>query len=628
MPYGYSGQYYPSTRSASPSRVGYGVAVALLTLWAALLRADALVGRYGPLEGPRWASAVNRAAAVGSHLRPPSVRWKRVATPYVGGDPINYIKYAREMRSFYQPHVREPVFLALTRGFLWLVDGRDIAVSFASAFASVLVVPATYALGAAIGGPVVGLCAAAAWAIELDAIAWAVDGWRDDIFALFFTLTAWALVELRRDPIPSKAVLAGVVAGLACLTRLSSLSFVLVGLAWIALLPAPGMARARAVRASGLALVMTLLVAGPYMFSCWRATGDPFYAVNYHTKYYRYAQGLSPSVPEGALHFTLRQFAERPAAAFDTACGGLFTWPFESKWRGLRAWSPLLATGVQWSAVAGLVLLLWSAEGWLLLVLTLSSLLPYCQTWTLGGGGAWRFTEHVYPIYLVAAFLALRAAILGVQSLRRAPAAWRLLLTKQRLAEAALVACLAALVAIGYVMLPVLVSREALEASDGATIEAGARDWIFFRSGWSEPSRSGAVTVRVANAPQATIKVPLPRQMSCWLTLKMDPAETADPARQPRVAVFLNRRRLVELTLTRDPQRMGTYRLQVPENLTRDGLNDLVLQASHMVAASEAGRHFVDLDPQTPVAFRLWYVRVTPLLPAEPSADTRPPLPQ
>ncbi len=92
----------------------------------------------------------------------------------------------------------------------------------------------------------------------------------------------------------------------------------------------------------------------------------------------------------------------------------------------------------------------------------------------------------------------------------------------------------------------------------------------------------------------------------------MDPAETADAGRQPSVTVLWNRQRLGEVHMSRDPSRMGAYRFQVPEGLTRRGLNSLELVGSHTVAASEAGPMFAWLDRQTPVAFRLWYVRFQP----------------
>jgi hypothetical protein len=587
--------------------------VALLTLYAAALRADVLVTRLGPTGDAGVAGFVERVAApIGARLRPRSVVWKFNPTPYTG-DPINYIRFAREMQGFYQPHVREPVFLALTRGFLHLLNNRDIAVSYASAFSSSLVVPATYLLGAAAFGPVVGLVAAGAWAIEFEAISWSADGWRDDTFTLFFALTAWSYVRLRQTATPRSAIVAGVAAAGACLTRLSSLLFVAAGLVWVVVEPAVAVTRTRSLRTAGIAALVTAIITGPYVVSCWIATGDPFYAVNYHTRYYRFAEGLRGFVPESATHFIARQFQTRPIAAFDTAAGGLFSWPFASKWGGFRPWSPRLATFLQWTAAAGLVLFLWSANGRLLLVMLVSALAPYALTYSLGGGGAWRFSEHVYPIYLIAAAFALQKAVRVVFAAVRTRSNWRswgTLLTRRRIITGTAVIVAPVLVVMAYYALPLLIVREALAASDASTIEAGSRERLFFSGAWSEPRRGGAVVVRVAEATETGVRFALQSPTALWLTLKMDPAETANPDRQPWLTVFLNRQRLGELRLTRNPLRMGTYRLRVPATMTRAGLNALQLVSSHTVPADEGGRQFAWLGRATPVAFRLWYVRL------------------
>ena len=585
----------------------------LLTLYAAALRADVLVTRLGPTGDTGVAGFVERIAApVGARLRPRSVVWTFDPTPYTG-DPINYIRFAREMQGFYQPHVREPMFLALTRGFFHLVNNRDIAVSYASAFSSSLVVPATYLLGAAAFGPFVGLLAAGAWAIEFDAISWSAGGWRDDTFTLFFTLVAWSYVRFRQRATPLSAVAAGVAAAGACLTRLSSLLFVGASLVWLIIEPAATVTRTRMARMAAIAALVTAAVTGPYVVSCWLATGDPFYAVNYHTRYYRHAEGLRGFVPESATHFVVRQFQTRPIAAVDTAAGGLFSWPFSSKWSGFRPWSPRLATLLRWSAVAGLIVFLWSANGRLLLVLLLTALAPYALTYSLGGGGAWRFSEHVYPIYLVAVGFAWQRALRAAFAIVRARSTWRTwgaLLTRRHVIVGAAATVIAALVPIAYYALPLLITREALAASDASTIEAGTRERWFFTGAWSEPRRSGPVVVRAAEATETGIRFALQSPTALFLTLKMDPAETADPARQPWVTVFLNRQRLGEVRLTRDPTRMGAYRFQVPARMTRAGLNALQLVSSHTVPAREGGRQFAWLARDAPVAFRLWYVRL------------------
>src|SRR3970282_1627866 len=92
----------------------------------------------------------HRVAPLAVHFRPAFFTWRPEQRPYLGGDPINYLRYAREMTSFYQPHVREPIFLALTRASLWLLGDQDEGLSLASALGSVLTILGVYLLGAAI----------------------------------------------------------------------------------------------------------------------------------------------------------------------------------------------------------------------------------------------------------------------------------------------------------------------------------------------------------------------------------------------------------------------------------------------------------------------------------------------
>ena len=219
---------------------------------------------------------------------------RRTAAPAIGrleirpnpytGDPINYIRFAREMQGFYQPHVREPMFLALTRGFLHLLNNRDFAVSYASAFSSSLVVPAIYLLGAAALGRSSDCSRPARGRSSSRRSAGARAAGATTRSRFSSPSSAWSYVRLRQDLTPSSAIAAGIAAAAACLTRLSSLLFVAAGLVWVIVEPASNVARAHAARMAAIAALMATLVAGPYVASCWRATGDPFYAVNYHTR--------------------------------------------------------------------------------------------------------------------------------------------------------------------------------------------------------------------------------------------------------------------------------------------------------------------------------------------------------
>src|SRR4029078_18285 len=137
-------------------------AALLITCYCALLRLAAFTQKYGTFDHPAWARVMTRdVAPLARSLRPSRIRFGVERNPYVGGDPISYLQYSREMTAFYQPHVREPLFLATTRASLWALDGQDAAVSLASALRSLLAIFGTYLLGAAVVSRGAGLAAAA-----------------------------------------------------------------------------------------------------------------------------------------------------------------------------------------------------------------------------------------------------------------------------------------------------------------------------------------------------------------------------------------------------------------------------------------------------------------------------------
>jgi 4-amino-4-deoxy-L-arabinose transferase-like glycosyltransferase len=590
------------------------LAITAITLFGALLRLDALTVKYGWLDHPAWAVRLEQALLpVSSSVRPAGAPWARVDQPYVRGDPINYLRFAREMRHFYQAHVREPVFLSLTRGMLWVMRDSDIAVSYASALAGTLAIVATYLLGAAAWSRAAGLIAAAALAIELDAVKWAVDGWRDDTFMLFVALCGWAFVRLLQRPTRRWAVAAGVIAAGACLTRISSLSFVIPALIWIGVHEwrARVTARPLALPAVISAGVMALLVA-PFLINCWRATGDPFFAINYHTVYYRAAEGRSLDEPVGALAYVGGKLRERPVSTIDTAGVGLLVFPFTNKWLGFNQWSTWLGPVFRWFAVAGLILALWSPEGRLLWLILLTSLAPYAVTWSVGGGGEWRFTQHAYPFYLVAAGAAMAILARGVVRVMTRRAEIASMVRGRRVRQAAAVALIVALGWGLYVTLPYFVIHEALAAGDTVSVGVSNRDLLFFGDRWSERSGSGNVVVRVAVADRVSIRLPLPRPTEHLLTLRMDPPQLADPAYQPKITVFLDGHTIGHVRFEFDPQRVGAYRMTVPRELAGRSFSRLDLVASHTIPAAQAGPRFAWLPGETPVAFYLWYVRVEP----------------
>jgi len=486
-----------------------------------------------------------------------------------------------------------------------------VALSWSSWFGSTLTTLAIYLLGAAVASRAVGLVAAAGWAMEFEAIDWSVDGWRDDTFTLWVTLSALALVRARQQPTGRRAAMAGLACAGACLTRLSAVTFVAPSMAWLAIASPEG-SPIRRLRAPLIAALTAAACVSPYVVNCWIETGDPFYAVNYHTIYYRSHDELPGKPADTALSYLGGKIASRPLQAFDTGLQGLLTYPLFNKFRGFDEWWGPLPRWLRLTAILGLVLFLWLPDGRLLLVLVFSSLAPYALTWSVGAGGEWRFTQHAYPIFLVAAAYALDRIARAALACRRPAQALgrtrRWILSRQGVAIGSGVALIAA----WYVLMPAYLAAETLAHGEPAMIEAGPRDRVFFAGPWSRPSPT-SLQVRVAQGEQSAIRLRLPEQGRYLLTLRMDPAETRDAAQQPGVAVFFNRQRLAALTLQRTPGRMGAYRFVLEPSMTRRGWNRIDLVATHTVPAARAGRPFRWLPRRDPVAFQLWYVRLEPL---------------
>lgn len=576
-----------------------------ITAWGGLVRLDALVQAYGPLASPAWARALTEAAPRwAAPVKPASHQWRRVPQPYVGGDPINYLRFAREMETFYQPHVREPVFLAWTRGFLWLLDDADVAVSAASAAGSTLAVLASYLLASAVASSAAGLAVALLVAGEYHLITWGVDGWRDDTFMALVLLSAWGFVRLRARPSFGRALAAGTFAGLACLTRITALSFVIPALA-VLVLDAPAPLRRQMIERAALAAGICAALLVPFLVSCAIATGDPFFAINYHTSYYRFAEGLPSGQPMSAASYLGHKLASHPVTALDTAFQGLTVQPFLTRFGGFEGYVPRLGAALAWASAAGLAAFAFVPAGRLLLVILVASLLPYAFTWNVSSGGEWRFTMHAYPLYLTAALFAVDRLVRGARHL--AASGWRAGVPPRRvMAGMAAVACAAAVGWGLYVGLPWMVVREAILRGDDVSIETGPRDRVFFRRGWSGPHADG-VMVRVSTRERATLRIPLPERRDYDLVVRMDPVA---PERQRRVMLLVNGQVVAARPLGFDPVRMGAYRVRVPAAVVRAGSNELAVVADALVPAVEAGARFGWLDPSAGLGVRLWYVRI------------------
>jgi 4-amino-4-deoxy-L-arabinose transferase-like glycosyltransferase len=581
------------------------VLAVIITAYGALLRVDALVERYGTVDHPGWARVLtNGAPRWAAPLKPEPHQWRRIAQPYVGGDPINYLRYAREMQTFYQPHVREPVFLAWTRGFLWLLSDQDIAISFASAAASTLAIAGACLLAWTLVSPLAGLLAALLIATEYELITWAPDGWRDDTFMAAVVFAAWACVRLHRRPTFGNAVLVGATTGVACLTRITALSFVLPALL-VVVVDAPRAEWRHRAMMTGLAALICAALVAPFLVSCAVATGDPFYAINYHTSYYRFGEGLPAEQPQSTASYLSAKLAGHPVRVIDTVLVGLFVQPFTTRFHGYEGYAPHIGAAVAWCAAAGLLMWPFVSAGRMLLVILFTSLVPYAFTWNVASGGEWRFTMHAYPLYIAAALFAVDRAWRFVLALWR-PRGRLTLPSRPRLTYAAGVAMVAALLWGLYSTLPWFVVREAIAHREDVSIETGPRDGLFFGAGWSRPHRDG-VLVRVSQDDRAIVRFPLPVRRDYDIVLRLDPAT---PELQRRATILLNRQLLGSVFLRFDPMRMGSYRLRLPEHQVRVGANELTILPETIVTAGSAGPRFDWLDPADRIGVRLWYMRV------------------
>ena len=569
--------------------------------YTALLRLDALTQMYGPVRSPGWLQTLQQSRLGESALRPRGMTWAPVPLyPHADGpptkyrsDPYTYLKYAREMRSFYAAHVREPLFPFTTKVFLWIFREQDVAVSFASAAFSMLAIAGTYAVGALAFSRVVGLLAAFTLGIEYELIGWNVGGWRDDAFMAAVVVCAYTMVRYSRSPSRTNAVFMGLAAGLACLIRITSLSFIVTGFTFLLL--TRGTPWRPRVSHLGLASLLAATLVAPFVVNCWRVFGDPLYSINFHTGAYRATEGQSPEVTQTAGQYIGAHFRAAPVRMIDTFFLGMTSYPFANKWRGFGPWGESVGTWLSRAALLGLLLAAGSRSGRLLLVVLAGSMLPYAFTWRVTAD--WRFTEHTYPFYLLAAGLAIQEIVgMAIPSrLRARLAPYRR--PKPALAAAAVLVVVAAAVWTATRILPPLMLEEALRSGENVSITAGDRDAAFFVDGWTSPVREGNVTTRAARASYSALDVPLPDIRDYDMTVRLDPhprpAEGSTP-QLPTVAVFINNQRLSSFAMAWNPQRVGAYDFRVPATFVRPGMNRVTF-------TSENGP-----------LFKLWYLRVRP----------------
>jgi hypothetical protein len=520
------------------------------------------------------------------------------------------------------------VFPFVTKLSLRALGDQDVAVSFASTAGSLLAVWFTYLLGAAAWSRPVGLLAALGLSLDANVISLASRGWRDDTYMAAFTVCAYLMLRYWRtghvdpprtyrigrrsvDAFYVEAALLGVVSGLTILTRLMALSFLVGGIGWIVVGRRTDWRR----QLTGAAIValLAVLTSAPYFINTWRALGDPFLTFNVHAPIYSAAEG-QVGFQGSTVSYVRDKIATRPYEVLDTVLQGVTWYPFMNKWDGLDRWKWGLGNWAMIAGLAGLVVFAATAWGRLLLVVTVTSLLPFSLTWTVDPD--FRFTVYMYPVLLVAAAVACAIAV-------RVPSA---LLTSRPLGVGAtwqsfawrpFVATMGtALVVLWFIgrISPSLVFAEALKAGDDVSVTAGARDGASFGRGWADLVVSGNVSSRIAT-DEAELRVRLPEAREYSATLRMDPFPQPigdDPVRLPRADVVLNGIPVATIGVRWTPGRVGSYPIVLPRAAVRRGINRLVLR----VVPPAPGSSDLASPPRPGLtdgdALALWYLRVHP----------------
>jgi 4-amino-4-deoxy-L-arabinose transferase-like glycosyltransferase len=590
------------------------VLLAVVIVLATVLRLDALAGRFGHVSQPAWVQALQSGSqTLVGILHPQLTSWQpepeyphRDDRPsHYRSDPYTYLKRAREMGSFYGAHYREPVFPFVVKSYLWFLNGQDVAVSFASASFSVLCVLVAYFMGSMAFSRWVGCLAALGMAIEREVISWGVSGWRDDAFTFAVMLSACSMLYHRRKPSIGSAVALGVSAALACLTRIFSLSFLGPGFLYLLLWSADSW-RHR-LRDLAIATMTATVLVAPYLVNCWREFGDPLYTLNYQPLAYLAWEHAQPATTPGAVGYIGGKLLNAPFQTLDTAALGMTSYPFLNKWDGFEPWLPGLGHWLAVAALLGLILFAASGNGRLLLVVLASAQVPFAFTWQLSAD--WRYTEFAYPFFLVAAGLVITNVIAFAR-----PSRWRRLVarTPPLRTVCAWALTLGGIAVVAWMILrvfPVLTVREALLANREAVIAAGPRDESFFREGWSGRVKTYNVTARVARGERSVVDIPLPRSADYNIKVRLDPfpppSDGVDDL--PSVRIFFNGDLLRRVTLTWNPEKVGSYDLVLRKALVRPGLNRLMFVGDRGSATEAAA------DGRQPNrSFRLWYVLVQP----------------
>lgn len=591
------------------------LALWVIVVYGTLVRFEAFHRSYGPLAGSeQFVRAQQVVADFTASLRPASLRWDRAEMPY-RFDAKSYLFSAREMEHFYEARLREPAFVFATKVSLWITGGQDIAVSLASSVFGALAVPATFALGRAIGGAAVGLAAALLVAIEPQLIETGVRGYRDDLFTLLTVLFAWACIRLYRRASTRAVLLAALLAAAACLTRITAVTFVLPGLAAVVAFGTRGRWR-DSLKPALVAAILALVLVAPFLVNCYVRFGDPLYSINWHSGFYGQRSGLETTEDLSTVEFLRRQFDRSGLAMVDSAIRGFTHYPWANKWTELgRHWGDALALALKYLCLIGLLMWLWPVEGRLALVVLAGSMAPFVFTWE--AHTQWRFTQHAYPFYMAAAAFAVARPLGWLTDLVRS----RQHITEdlgRAVVRTLVTAGVAAVFFAGMALLPPLIAyrdltrgQPASVGGDGRMVLFVEREVFFFAGGWSPPITEGNVTFHDSIGNRGRLRVPMSSEHVYRCLVRLDPLSPADGL--PVVEIHVNGS-AYQTAKPDTSQGVATYTATIPRGIVTTGLNRVEIVAVGRYRPEAGGS--VDRVGQPRPGFRFWYIRLFPQAPS------------
>ena len=579
----FQGVLDPAFARRSFVRTAKALIPALIVLYGGLLRFEALTIKHGEVSNPSFVQKIQDHASALRVFHPGTLVWTPGSNPYEKGDPINYLRMARAMRSFYAAQFREPVYVFVVKQSLRIFGPDDIAVSFASGFFSVLAIFATFLLGAYTFSWWTGVLASLGMAVDQELVAIGVDGWRDDTFMFLVLLFSYAMVRLFKKASFGNALFAGILAGIVTLTRMTSFSFIVPGYLYV-LLAGRKTPWKHHLQYLLLSLFIFAAVIAPFLVNCAIVYGDPLFSVNDNTKFYRSRESIPAEKPETVAEYLTGKLIDRPWKFIDTGTVGLTRYPFLNKWKGFNYLSPQLATALKVLAMVGCILFLFSAQGRLLLLLLITLLIPYAFTYEIRGGSEWRFTMPAYPFYMIAAALSV-AVLTGIAVNGRAPG----LPTDRRLSVRSVFygAIMISLILLsGWFLfneLNFLRKDEAIRAGEAIRIDIGDRDFRFIGSGWYSAVQMQQETARMSGV-DSELETPLIGGREYNIILGLKPA-FLKPRTPVAIHVLVNGKFAGDFKVEDSG---AACRAQVTPDLAQDGVNRLTLHIGNPEAGGIA----------------------------------------